>query len=90
MSMNQEIGIETLRDLALDLRWSSSHRANALWADLDPELWALTHNPWAVLRTLSESRIRDVLTQPDIRRQVEDLRERRRQYLEAHEILWQR
>jgi starch phosphorylase len=83
MSGNQEIGIETLRDLALDLRWSSDRRANDLWSALDPELWALTRNPWVVVQTLSADRIRDLLTQPDIRRKVEDLRERRRQHLES-------
>jgi starch phosphorylase len=47
------IGIEALSDLALDLRWSWNHSAETLWEELDPELWALTHNPGVVLPTVS-------------------------------------
>jgi starch phosphorylase len=83
MSGNQEIGVETLTELALDLRWSSSHRASELWEQLDKELWASTHNPWVVLQAQSAGSVRDVLAQPDFRRRVEELHERRRQYLES-------
>ena len=79
LTRNQEIGVETLTNLALDLRWSSSHRAEELWAQLDPELWASTHNPWAVLQAQSAASVREVLAQPDFRRRVEELHERRRQ-----------
>ena len=37
---------DALLELALDLRWSWHHSADALWAQLEPELWDLTHNPW--------------------------------------------
>jgi starch phosphorylase len=42
-------GIEYLIELALDLRGTWEHSADELWGQLDPELWALTLNPWAVL-----------------------------------------
>src|SRR6516162_5723859 len=48
---------EVLTDLALDLRWSFNHSADKLWERLDPELWALTHNPSAILRTVSRAKL---------------------------------
>jgi hypothetical protein len=37
--------LATLRDLALDLRWTWSHQADALWEPIDSELWNRTRNP---------------------------------------------
>jgi starch phosphorylase len=77
------IGIEALSDLALDLRWSWNHAADALWEELDPELWALTHNPWVVLQTVSRARLRRVLARPDYRARVETILRGRREYLDS-------
>jgi hypothetical protein len=51
-------GIEYLIELALDLRGTWEHAADELWGQLDPELWRLTLNPWAVLQPcrMSDSR----------------------------------
>jgi starch phosphorylase len=46
-----------LRDLALDLRWTWSHEADALWDQVDSELWQRTHNPWTILEDLSAARL---------------------------------
>jgi len=46
-----------LRDLALDLRWTWSHEADALWSQIDADLWQRTHNPWTVLDYLSAARL---------------------------------
>jgi starch phosphorylase len=46
-------GFDSLAELALDLRWSWSHEADRVWSELDPALWKLTYNPWAVLQTVS-------------------------------------
>jgi starch phosphorylase len=48
---------DALIDLALDLRWSFNHSADQLWAQLDPELWELTHNPWVLLQTASREKL---------------------------------
>jgi len=74
-------GVEALRELALDLRWSWNHSADELWAQMEPELWALTHNPWAVLQTISRSRLHDLLAQTQFRQRLETLIEHRRQHL---------
>src|SRR5947199_278740 len=81
MSGTQDIGIEALTELALNLRWSWNRSTDDLWAQLDPELWTLTHNPWVVLQTVSPSRAQDLLARPDFRERVKDLIDRRHQYL---------
>src|SRR5579862_6415504 len=59
--------LDTLKDLALDLRWSFQHSTDKLWEQLDPELWELTHNPWIVLQTVSRERLRAVVATEDFR-----------------------
>ena len=55
---------DALTDLALDLRWSFNHSADQLWAQLDPELWELTHNPWVLLQTVSREKLQTVTLRP--------------------------
>ncbi len=45
--------IEGLLELALDLRYTWSHSADAIWDRLNPELWSQTRNPWLVLQSMS-------------------------------------
>ena len=49
--------IRALGDLSLDLRWSWCHRADALWAMLNGELWQHTRNPWLVLQNTTRRRL---------------------------------
>jgi starch phosphorylase len=83
MSETQDVGIEALTELALNLRWSWNRSTDELWAQLDPELWALTRNPWAVLQTVSPRRVQDLLARPDYRQRVKDLIDRRHEYLSS-------
>lgn len=64
---------DALTDLALDLRWSFNHSADQLWEQLDPEFWELTHNPWVMLQTISEERLRTVTSDPKFQRLLADL-----------------
>jgi glycogen phosphorylase len=56
---------DALTELALDLRSAFHHSADKLWEWLDPELWALTHNPWVVLQTVSRERLQSVARDAD-------------------------
>jgi starch phosphorylase len=78
-----DIGIDALTELTLNLRWAWHHGADELWAELDPELWGLTHNPWVVLQTVSRSKLRDLLARPEYRTRVTTLLAQRRDYLAA-------
>jgi len=63
-------GVESLLALALDLRWSWHHAADELWGQLDPELWALTHNPWVVLQTASRTKLQTLAADPAFHQKV--------------------
>ena len=55
-------GYDLLLGLALDLRWSWNHGADTIWNQLDPVLWDLTRNPWAILQTASSEKLRRFLS----------------------------
>ncbi len=55
-------GYDFLEDLALDLRSSWHHSTDAIWRQLDSELWELTQNPWAVLQTASRAKLGKILS----------------------------
>ena len=76
-------GFEALAELALDMRWSWHHGTDIIWQQLDPTLWALTHNPWGVLQTVSRDRLERVLADPVFCQNVEHLVHAKRQVAEA-------
>ncbi len=65
-------GWDSLAELALDMRSSWNHATDAVWRDLDPVLWAITHNPWVVLQTVSREKLQRRLADPGFRRNVDE------------------
>lgn len=57
-------GYDSLEGLALNIRSSWNHCTDTLWEQLEPELWDLTRNPWAVLQTVSRDKLRAKLADP--------------------------
>jgi len=76
-------GCDSLTELALDMRWSWNHCTDAVWRQLDPALWDLTHNPWVVLQTVSRDQLKKMLAEPAYRKKVEDLVVAKRQAAKA-------
>jgi len=76
-------GVDSLAELALDMRWSWNHATDVVWRQLDPELWEITHNPWVVLQTVSRDQIERSLADPDFRNKVAALVEGSRQVSET-------
>jgi len=76
-------GFDSLAELALDMRWSWNHATDEVWRQLDPDLWAITHNPWVVLQTVSRDQIERVLADAVFRKDVDDLVLTTRQATEA-------
>jgi glycogen phosphorylase len=74
-------GIESLLALALDLRWSWNHAADEIWRQLDPELLALTHNPWVVLQAASRTKLHALRADPAFREKVAALVRTQQEYL---------
>ncbi|MDE2580307.1 MAG: alpha-glucan family phosphorylase [Rhodospirillales bacterium] len=75
--------LAALRDLALDLRWTWSHRADALWAQIDPALWERTHNPWALLEDVPGTRLAELAADRGFVTHLDELAAERRTYLQA-------
>src|SRR6476469_1193568 len=73
-------GFRKLAGLALDLA-SFNHGSEKIWGTLDPVLWELTHNPWAVLRAASREHIEHLLADARFRSQVDALDGARREAL---------
>ena len=76
-------GFDSLAELALDLRWSWNHTTDEVWRKLDPALWELTQNPWVVLQTVSQDKLKNVLSDPAFRKTIDDLLQCKRQAAEA-------
>jgi len=76
-------GFDSLAELALDLRWSWNHAADKVWRQLDPELWELTHNPWVVLQTVSQDKLKQVMADTAFRNEVAELARAKRQAAES-------
>jgi len=66
-------GVDSLAELALDMRWSWNHAADEVWRQLDPALWDLTHNPWVVLQTVSRDQFQNVMSDPVFRKKIDAL-----------------
>jgi starch phosphorylase len=74
-------GIDVLRELALNLRSSWNHKADALWEEIDPELWRETGNAWLVIQSAPRTRLRDLWASSRFRQRAEALHEARRRAL---------
>ena len=80
-----------LMELALNLRWSWHHSSDELWGKLNPELWELTQNPWAVLQTVSQKRLDEICADPAFAKRVDELVQEKRKSLERptwFQCLW--
>jgi starch phosphorylase len=76
-------GVDSLAELALDMRWSWNHEADEIWRQLDPGLWDLTYNPWAVLQTVSRDQFQKVMSDPVFRKKVDALIQSKEEAIKA-------
>jgi len=75
--------LEPLTELALDLRNCWDHTTDPVWSKIEPELWALTHNPWVVLQTASRTKLKALESDPEFSERVRELLDGQRQYLKT-------
>jgi glycogen phosphorylase len=73
--------LESLAELALDLRNCWEHKTDPVWSEIEPELWALTHNPWIVLQTASRMKLKTLEGNAEFGKRVRELLNRQRQDL---------
>jgi starch phosphorylase len=72
-------GIDALVELTLNLHWSWNHAADELWKALDKELWETTQNPWVILRTVSQEKIKAALDNVEFRHRLDTLLQNNRE-----------
>jgi len=77
------LGLDALNELALNLHWSWSHRADPLWEALDSYLWETTQNPWVILQTVSEDKVKTLLATPDFQELLSSLLQHKRKFFSA-------
>src|SRR5579863_3288900 len=73
MSEPTKTSEDTLKELALDVNIAPSRTGDALWRQLNPELWEQTDNPWAVLQTVSRERLKRLIAEPAFRATLDEL-----------------
>src|SRR5208283_4749792 len=76
-------GVDSLAEIALDMRWSWNPEADEVWQQFDPVLWELTHNPWVVLQTVSRDQFQQVFADAAFRKKVDDLVQAKRETVKA-------
>ncbi len=76
-------GVDSLAEIALDMRWSWNPEADEVWQQFDPVLWELTHNPWVVLQTVSRNQFQQAFADAAFRNKVDDLVEAKRETMKA-------
>ena len=81
--MNSHDLSERLGELALDLRWTWSHEADALWQQIDAEVWQRTQNPWVILQHISTERLEALAAESSFVVELERLTQTRQDYLET-------
>jgi starch phosphorylase len=77
------LGTDELKELALNLHWSWNHMADPLWEALDSYLWQTTQNPWVILQTVSEDKIKALLATPDFQNLLCALLQHKRKFFSA-------
>jgi starch phosphorylase len=68
-----EATLQSLTELAMNLRWSWDRSADELWGRMDRDLWELTQNPLVILQTVSPEKLRDVAADPKFRARLDQL-----------------
>jgi starch phosphorylase len=64
-------GVDTLLELALDLRLAGEHAVEALWRRIDADLWEASANPWMLLQAVSRERLSELLHDSGFRRDLD-------------------
>ncbi|VVB69718.1 Maltodextrin phosphorylase [uncultured archaeon] len=75
------IGLESLIDLALDLRRAIRSPTDKIWELLDADAWEKTRNPYLVLQNVSRSRLEEVAKDERLKEEIQSWQEQRSKLL---------
>ncbi len=70
-----------LTELALDLRWSWSHSADALWEQINAKLWEQTRNPWLILQDMGTDTLQKLARNKKFKVTLDDFVQQHRTHL---------
>ncbi len=77
------IELTALKDIALDLRWTWCHEADALWMKIDSEGWSRTRNPLWILQEASAVRMRELAADTSFVNDLKAISTARKNYIET-------
>jgi starch phosphorylase len=69
-----------LKELAFNVHCSWNHAADELWEALDSERWKATQNPWAILKTVSNDKVKALLDTPKFQAHLSALLQHKREF----------
>jgi starch phosphorylase len=69
-----------LFNLALDLHWAWNHAGDAVWKQVDEELWERTQNPWLLLQHVPLERLERLAADAEFLRRAQALEQSRERY----------
>jgi len=75
-------GLESLADLALDLRWTVRQTTDKIWELLDAETWEKTKNPCLILQNVSGARLVEAAKDQSLQEEIRSWQERRSKFLQ--------
>jgi starch phosphorylase len=80
--LNLPTGLESLADLALDLRWTVRQTTDKIWELLDTDTWEKTKNPYLILQNVSQARLQEAANDENLKKEISSWQERRSRLLE--------
>ncbi len=72
--------LQSLAELATDLRWTWSHASDRLWNMIDPVMWERTQNPLVILQSIPQHRLTQLAEDPEFLGELEQANRARREY----------
>jgi len=81
LSVELKAMLNTVMELAMDLRWTWSHAGDALWNTIDPVVWQQTKNPSAVMQNLNPQRLQELNNNAQFKERLQKVTTERQEYL---------
>jgi glycogen phosphorylase len=72
--------LQELSELALDLRWTTSHLTRRIWQRLDPDTWEQRENPHLILLNATQERLAEAARDRDLLAELANWRRKWTEY----------
>lgn len=75
---------DQLIEAATNLQWTWSHAGDSFWESIDPIVWGISRNPYAILQKLTLPRLHELANDTGFVRRLENMSRVREDYLHRH------